>query len=121
MDKMIIYQKPTCSTCRKVLKLAEESGHPFTAVNYYEEPFSKSQLKDLLRQSGLSASEILRSKEDLYKTLNLGQSTKSEDELLELMIKYPDLIQRPLVKKGNTVILARPPETLKTLLSPEPS
>jgi arsenate reductase (glutaredoxin) len=116
MDKIIIYQKPTCSTCRKALKLIEESGHPFTAVNFYEKPFSKSQLKDLLSQSGLRASEILRSKEDLYKTLNLGQSTKSEDELLELMIKYPDLIQRPLVKKGNKVILARPPETLKTFL-----
>lgn len=117
MDEIIIYQKPTCSTCRNVIKLVEASGHPYTAVNYYEKPFSKSKLKGLLKKAGLKASDVLRTKEEIYKDLNLRQSQFTEDELLDIMIKQPDLIQRPLVQKGDTVILARPPETITTLLT----
>ena len=116
MARMIIYQKPTCSTCRKVIKLVEQSGQPFTAINYYETPFTKSKLKGLLKKSGLKAQEAMRSKEDMFRSLGLARDDKSEDELIELMIKHPDLIQRPLVEKGNTVVLARPPETIQTIL-----
>ena len=51
MAEITIYQKPTCSTCRTVIKLVEESGQPFTAINYYEKTFSKSKLKGLARRS----------------------------------------------------------------------
>ena len=116
MSEIIIYQKPTCSTCRTVIKLVEESGHPFTAVNYYEKPFSKSKLKGLLKKAGLKSSDVIRKKEDVYKRMNLAQSQFTDDELLDIIIKQPDLLQRPLVQKGDQVILARPPETVKTLL-----
>lgn len=116
MDEIIIYQKPTCSTCRNVIKLVEASGRPFTAINYYEKPFSKSTLKVLLQKAGLKASDVIRTKEEIYKTLKLGQSQFTEDELLDIMIKQPDLIQRPLVQKGEKAILARPPETIRTFL-----
>jgi len=116
MDEIVIYQKPTCSTCRNVVKLVEASGRPFTAINYYEKPFSKSKLKGLLKKAGLKASEVIRTKEDIYKTLNLRQSQFTDDELLEIMVKQPDLIQRPLVQKGDKVILARPPENISALL-----
>jgi arsenate reductase len=116
MSEIIIYQKPTCSTCRTVIKLVEESGHSFTTVNYYEKPFSKSKLKGLLKKAGLKSSDVIRKKEDIYKRLNLAQSQFTDDELLDIMIKQPDLIQRPLVQKGDQVILARPPETVNQLL-----
>ena len=116
MADMTIYHKPICSTCRQVIKLIEESGHPFTAINYYEKPFSKSTLKGLLKKAGLKSSDIIRRKEEIYKKLNLQQSHFTDDELLDIMIKHPDLIQRPLVKKGDHVILARPPETVNTIL-----
>lgn len=116
MDEIIIYQKPTCSTCRNVIKLVEASGRPFTAINYYEKPFSKSTLKGLLKKAGLKASDVIRTKEEIYKTLKLGQSQFTEDELLDIMIKQPDLIQRPLVQKGEKAILARPPETIRPFL-----
>ncbi len=116
MSKITIYQKPTCSTCRTVIKLVEESGQPYTTVNYYEKPFSKSKLKGLLKKAGLKSSDIIRKKEDLYKRLNLAQSHFTDDELLGILIKQPDLIQRPLVQKGDQVILARPPETVNQLL-----
>lgn len=116
MADITIYHKPTCSTCRNVIKLVEESGKPFTAINYYEKPFSKSALKGLLKKAGLKSSDIIRKKEDIYKQLKLHQSQFTDDELLDIMIKHPDLIQRPLVQKGDQVILARPPETVKQFL-----
>ncbi|MGH7168081.1 MAG: arsenate reductase (glutaredoxin) [Nitrospiraceae bacterium] len=116
MGMITIYQKPTCSTCRETVKLVEASGQALTAVNYYEKPFTKTQLKGLLKKARLSAKDILRTKEDIYKTLGLAKKSLSEDELVDLMVKHPDLIQRPLVEKGEKVILARPAETVKQLL-----
>jgi arsenate reductase len=116
MTEITIYHKPTCSTCRNVIKLIEESGQPFTAINYYEKPFAKSKLKGLLKKAGLKSSDIIRKKEDIYKRLNLAQSQFTDDELLDILIKNPDLIQRPLVQKGDKAILARPPETVKQIL-----
>ena len=114
--RITIYQKPTCSTCREAVKLVEASGQPFTAINYYKQPFTKALLKGLLKKAGLSAKDILRTKEDVYKELGLAKKQVSEDELLDLMIQHPDLIQRPLVEKGEKVILGRPAETVKKLL-----
>ena len=115
MAPITIYQKSTCSTCRQVIKLVQESGQVFTAVNYYETPLSKTKLKALLKKGGLKAKDVLRTKEEKYKTLGLAKADKSEDELIELMITYPDLLQRPLVEQGQTVILARPADTVKKL------
>ncbi|MCZ6799579.1 MAG: arsenate reductase family protein [Nitrospirae bacterium] len=116
MSHITIFQKPTCSTCRKVIKLVEESGQPYTAINYYEEPLTTSKLKSLLKKGGLKAREVMRSKEDIYKTLGLAKADQTENELIDLMIQHPDLLQRPLVEKGDKVILARPPETIHDIL-----
>lgn len=111
-----IYQKPTCSTCREAVKLVAASGQPYTAINYYEKPFTKAQLKSLLRKGKLAAKDVLRTKEDIYKELGLAKKTLSDDELIDLMVTHPDLIQRPLVEKGDRVILARPADTVTALL-----
>ncbi|MBI5853879.1 MAG: arsenate reductase (glutaredoxin) [Nitrospirae bacterium] len=116
MSKIIIYQKPTCSTCREALKLVQASGKPYEAVNYYETPFTKAQLTRLLKKAGLAAKDILRAKEDIYKTLGLAKTSRSEDELIDLMLKHPDLIQRPLVEKGAQAMLARPAEAITQFL-----
>lgn len=116
MAKMTIYQKPTCSTCREAIKLVKESGQQYTAVNYYEHPFTKGKLKGLLKKAGLQAKDVLRTKEDIYKTLGLAKKHLSNDELIALMLKHPDLIQRPIVEKGHLVLLARPAEIVKQLL-----
>jgi arsenate reductase (glutaredoxin) len=115
MSKLTIYQKPTCSTCRQAVQLLKESGTPFTVVNYYEERFTKSQLKALLKKAGLSPREILRTKEDLYKEMNLAKTTLPDDALIDLMVEHPDLIQRPIVEKGEKAWLARPADRVKNL------
>lgn len=116
MAEVTIYQKPTCTTCRQAVQLLKESGQPFTTVNYFEKPFTKAQLKGLLKKAKVSPRDVLRTKEDLYKELGLAKKSLSDDELLDLMVEHPDLIQRPIVEKGDKAIVARPAETVKTLL-----
>src|SRR5688500_16154736 len=115
MTSITIYQKPTCSTCRQALELIKESGIPYTVVNYYDTPFTKSRLKALLKKPGLLPGDVLRKKEDLYKKLKLAEKNLSDDMLLHCMVKYPDLIQRPLFERGESALLARPADTVKQI------
>ena len=114
--KITIYQKPTCTTCRQVHAALKDAGVDFDAVNYYVDPISKTKLRELLRKMGLSARELLRTKETIYKTLRLGERDLTDDQIVDLMVKNPDLIQRPIVEKGSRAILARPAERLKEIL-----
>ncbi len=116
MVDVTIYHKPTCTTCRQAIQVLKDSGKPFRTVNYYEQPFTRAQLKGLLNKAGLSPRDILRTKEDDYKELGLAKKNLSDDELIDLMVTHPDLIQRPIVEKGERAILARPAETVKQLL-----
>ena len=114
--KITVYQKPTCSTCRQVHAALKEKGVDFEAVNYYLDPIPRAKLEELLRKMGMKAHDLLRTREDVYQELKLGERKLSEDEVLDLMVKHPDLIQRPIVEKGNRAILARPAERLKEIL-----
>jgi arsenate reductase len=114
--KITVYQKPTCTTCRQVHAALKESGVDFDAVNYYVDPIPKQKLIELLRKMKMSPRDLLRTKEPIYKTLRLGERDLSDDEIVELMVRNPDLIQRPIVEKGARAILARPAERLKEIL-----
>jgi arsenate reductase len=116
MNKLTIYQKPTCTRCRAVMKMLQQSGVDFDAINYYIEPIPKAKLKGLLKKMGIKPRGLLRSKEPIYKQLKLAQRNLSDDQLVDLMVKHPDLIQRPIIEKGERAILARPPERLKEIL-----
>ena len=116
MAEVTIYQKPTCSTCRQAVQLLKESGTPFTAINFYEKPFTKTQLRTLLKKAGLAPKDVVRTKEEIFKELGLAKKELSDDEWIDLMVTHPDLIQRPIVEKGDKVILARPAESVKELL-----
>lgn len=116
MTKILIYEKPTCTTCRRVHAALKDSGVDFSAVDYYLDPISEAKLKDLLRKMGMKARDLLRTKDAIYKTLKIGERDLSEDEIVDLMVRNPDLIERPIVEKGNKAILARPAERLKEIL-----
>jgi arsenate reductase (glutaredoxin) len=116
MPKIVVYQKPTCTTCRQVYKALTDSRVDFAAVDYYTDPIPKTKLKELLRKMGMKAADLLRTKEPIYKTLKLGERDLNNDEIVDLMVEHPDLIQRPIVEKGSRAILARPAERLKEIL-----
>ena len=91
-----------------------EKGVEFEAVNYIEKPLSAARLKQLLRQAGLRPHEGLRTKEHAYREHVAGKSL-SDGELLTLMAQHPELIQRPIVVRGNKAVLAREIEKLGEL------
>ena len=115
MQTITVYEKPACTSCRKVAKILIENGVDFNKVNYYIKPFSKTKLKSLLKKMNMKPSELLRKNEKTYKDLGIKEKNFSEEKILGLMIKNPDLVQRPIVEKGDMVILARPPERIKEL------
>ena len=114
--KIVIYQKPTCTTCRQVHAALKESGVDFDAVDYYLDPIPRTKLKELLSKMRITPRELLRTTEPIYKTLKLGERELSDDEIVDLMVAHPDLIQRPIVEKGTRAILARPADRLKEIL-----
>lgn len=116
MSKITLYEKPTCTTCREVHKAMKEKGVDFEAVNYYVTAIPPNKLKELLEKMGMKASELLRRNEEIYKKLKLAGKKLSEEEVIDLMVKHPDLIQRPIVEKGAKAILARPAEKLKEIV-----
>jgi len=115
-DQIKIYQKPTCSKCREAIGILKERGVDFEAINYYETPLDAERLRELIEQMGIAPRELLRKGEQVYRDLNLGKREVSDDELIRLMVEHPDLIQRPIVVRGNKAVLARPTENLKELL-----
>src|SRR5580765_6536753 len=101
---IVIYQKPTCTTCRQVYTALKESGVDFDAVNYYVDPIPKAKLIELLRKMKMKPRDLLRTKEAVYKDLSLGRRDLSDDEIVALMVAHPDLIQRPIVEKGARAV-----------------
>jgi len=115
-DKISIYVKPTCTTCRKVLKILRESETDFNSVNYFEEPLTKKTLTKLVKNLGIPPRDLLRKNEAVYKELGLSKKELSDSELIGLMAEYPDLMQRPIVVQGDKVLLARPAEEVVRFL-----
>ena len=111
-----VYQKPTCTTCRHVYKALRDAGVDFEAVDYYTDPIPKAKLRELLRKMKMPARALLRTTEEIYRTLRLGERDLTDEEIVDLMVTHPDLIQRPIVEKGSRAILARPADRLKEIL-----
>jgi arsenate reductase (glutaredoxin) len=115
-DEIIVYQKPTCTTCRQVYAALKDSGVDFETVNYYTDPIPKEKLLELLGKMKIGARDLLRTREPVYSELNLATRVLDDEEIVDLMIAHPDLIQRPIVERGGRAILARPAEKLREIL-----
>lgn len=97
-------------------KLLRESGIAYDKVNYYTEPLSRKKLNELLRKMDMKPRDLLRKGEVVYKELGLAEDKFSDSELIALMIEHPDLIQRPIVERGDRAVLGRPTENVRELL-----
>ena len=116
MTDLTLYHNPRCSKSRGALELLEARGLTPTVVRYLETPLSAAQLRDLLARLNLSARQLLRSGEDEYKALNLGDSSLSEAQLIDAMATYPKLIERPILVAGDKAVIGRPPEKILEIL-----
>ncbi len=113
-EKITVYEKPTCTTCRVVKKELSGKGVEFEAINYFEQPLTAELLKKLLKAAGLKPTEAIRTKEEAYKQ-HVADKNLSDDQLIALMVKHPELIQRPIVVKGGKAVIPRPVEKLREL------
>lgn len=115
MSKVTIWHNPKCSKSRQALEIVEQNGCEKEVVKYLEVTPSKDQLKNVLKMLGISPRELMRTKEDLYKELDLKNETNDE-KLIDAMVQNPKLIERPIIIKGDKAVIARPPEKALELL-----
>ena len=115
-DQITIYEKPTCTKCREMDRFLQDSNVDFSKINYYIEPLSEQKLRDLIKKMGIKPRQLLRTSEPIYRDLQLGKKELSDDELILLMVKHPDLMQRPIVERGDRAVLGRPTENVRSLL-----
>jgi arsenate reductase (glutaredoxin) len=97
-------------------RLLRESGISFEKVNYYIEPLSKKKLTELIHKMKIKPRDLLRTSEPIYRELELGKKDLTDKEIIALMVEHPDLIQRPIVERGERAVLGRPTENVKQLL-----
>jgi arsenate reductase len=110
--RVTVYEKPTCTTCRKLFTLLTEHGIDFERINYIVDPLSASEIRDLLRKAGLRPRDVVRMKEH-----GAGELPLEDDEaVLAALEARPELLQRPIVLRGDRAVLARPPEKVLELL-----
>ena len=110
-----IYHNPHCSRSREALQLCEEAESEIEVVEYLKAPFDELVLYDLLNKLGKKAHEIVRAREEIYSQLGLSVNS-TEDEIIAAIIKYPLLLERPIVVKGDRAVIGRPPANIKMLL-----
>jgi len=111
-----IFHNSRCSKSRQALQILQDSNCDIEIINYLEIDLDVSLIKDVLKKLSLKPRDILRTSEQDYKDNNLKEDDLSDDNLIEYMIKYPKLIERPIVIKGHKAVLGRPPENILELL-----
>ena len=111
-----IYHNPRCSKSQSTLKLLEEQNIAFEVIEYLKTPPSKQKLEEILGLLHLAPRELMRTDESEYKDKNLDNPALTKDQLLDAMVKYPILIQRPIVVANGRAIIGRPPEKVLEIL-----
>ncbi|WP_313354669.1 arsenate reductase (glutaredoxin) [Kosakonia cowanii] len=120
-DAVKIYHNPRCSKSRETLNQLQANGVEPEVVLYLETPPDAATIKQLLQWLGMSsARELMRTKEELYKSLNLGDSALSEAALVQAMVENPKLIERPIVVANGQARIGRPPESVMEIVGAGP-
>lgn len=113
----VIYHNPKCSTSRFVLEVLQLAGEAPEIVLYLQEGWTKAQLKVLMEDSGLSAKDILRTRNTAAQELGLTKDSATEDDILDAMIVDPVLVERPLIRTSKGVAMCRPKTRVFDMLS----
>ena len=112
---MQIYHNPRCRKSRETLELLVSKGHDPEVILYLDTPLRKGILKKILKQLDMPAKDLIRKNEAIYKE-NFKGKELSESQWIDAMIKFPKLMERPIVVNRDTAALGRPPENVLAIL-----
>jgi len=111
-----IYHNPDCGTSRNTLAMIRKSGEEPIVIEYLKNPPSKERLKQLIKQMGISVRALLREKDTPYAKLGLSDAKWTDEQLIDFMMQYPILINRPIVETPKGTMLCRPSERILDIL-----
>ena len=111
-----IYHNPKCSKSRQTLELLVKQGIQPVINEYLKIPPTAEKIKEILKKLGYAPRDLMRKKEDAYTEHNLDNPSLSGDDLIEFMIEYPVLIERPIVLANEKAAIGRPPEQVLEIL-----
>ncbi|GLG82557.1 arsenate reductase (glutaredoxin) [Acinetobacter calcoaceticus] len=114
-----IYHNPACGTSRNTLALIRHAGIEPIVIEYLQTPPSKDELTQLISQAGLTVRDAIRKNVDPYKDLDLEQDRWTDEQLIDFMIQYPILINRPFIVTSKGTRLCRPSEIVLDILDSE--
>jgi arsenate reductase len=112
---LVVYEKRTCTTCKKLATLLAERGIPFERVEYHVDGLAEPEIRELLGLAGIGPRAALRTREPLVAELGLDGDGVSDRQLIKHMAEHPQLLQRPIVVRGDRAVLARPVERVLEL------
>ena len=114
--KNIIYHNPNWSKSRKSVEILKKNGIEFEVIQYIKQTPSVKQIKDICNKLNLKPKQIIRKGEKDFKENNLAQIIENEEILLQKMIEFPKIIERPIIIIANKAVIGRPPENILDIL-----
>jgi len=116
MNEITIWHNPKCSKSRAAMEILKENNYEADVVKYLENTPTKDEITTALTMLGMNPRELMRTKEDIYKELDLANED-NYDKLVDAMVQNPKLIERPVIFKGNQAIIGRPTEIIAKFLN----
>jgi arsenate reductase len=114
--RITLYHNPQCSKSRQTLTLLQENGVEISIIEYLKEPLTVAELENVARKLDLEPRQFMRHGEPEYQTENLANENLTRQELLEAIVDYPCLLERPIAVTETKAVIGRPPENVLALL-----
>ena len=112
---MMVYHNNSWGKSRKVLQLLRDNNINFTVIEYLKEPINHDELHNICQILAITPIELVRKNDKYFKTLNVNINSMNNDEILELLVNHPKILERPIIVKNNDAVIGRPPENVEKL------
>ena len=117
MNNLKIYHNPRCSKSRKTLKIIKDHGIEPTVVEYLKKPLEKSELENISRFLNKRPKDFTRRNETEFKENNIKEIIENDAEIINAMLRFPKIIERPIVFSKSKAVIGRPPENVLELIN----
>jgi arsenate reductase len=115
MEAIQVYHNPRCSKSRMALEYLHSKSINFETILYLENKLTENELKEILKKLNIAPFKLLRKGEEIFKS-EIKNKTISDNQMIKMMIKHPNLIERPILILGNKAVIARPTKLIETIL-----